>query len=125
MSVNGWTLGCSSFLGFIKVLADYVILFKNFRMYHLERQIVYFGTSLTGKLALHVGTEPRQWFFVYRQWSSNGLSTTVNTSNNVVRCVSTHLTSFAVLVDVNGLEGDVSDCTHYKSLKPFVTLFIL
>lgn len=43
-----------------------------------------------------------------RQWSSSGLNTSVDTSSNMVRCVSNHLTSFAVLVDVNGIEGDVS-----------------
>ena len=43
-----------------------------------------------------------------RQWSNSGLNTSVDTSSNMVRCVSNHLTSFAVLVDVNGIEGDVS-----------------
>jgi hypothetical protein len=44
-----------------------------------------------------------------RQWSSSGLNTTVDSSSNMIRCVSNHLTSFAVLVDVNGIEGDVSN----------------
>ena len=47
-----------------------------------------------------------------RRWSSNGLTTAVDTSNNMIRCSSTHLTSFAVLVDANGLEGDVSHCAN-------------
>ncbi len=41
--------------------------------------------------------------FQYSDWSSNGVDTEVDEDGNVV-CISTHLTSFAVLVDVNGPE---------------------
>ena len=43
-----------------------------------------------------------------RRWSNDGLTTTKDIDSNVFRCVSTHLTSFAVLVDVNGQGEEVS-----------------
>ena len=52
---------------------------------------------------------------VYRDWSSDGVSTMrVNGSDvDLVRCISTHLTSFAVLVDASSGGKNVGGIDHY------------
>ena len=56
------------------------------------------------------------YFIFYRSgtWSDDGLQTTsgdtVNGSNSIT-CQSTHLTSFAVMVDVQGAQTQVSKLT--------------
>lgn len=52
----------------------------------------------------------------HRHWSSNGLTTTEDADRNIIRCMSTHLTSFAVLVDVNGPGNFVSSWVNIKSM---------
>ena len=45
-------------------------------------------------------------------WDTNGVSV-VNVSNDTITCVSLHLTSFAVLVDVSGAQQVCTLHTNY------------
>ena len=62
-----------------------------------------------------------QWL-LYREWSTDGIITVV-LSESQVQCISSHLTSFAVLLDHRGLlENSVS--SDIKSTLAFVCVCV-
>ena len=56
--------------------------------------------------------------FQHRMWSNDGIETVV-LSDNQVQCISTHLTTFAVLVDHRGLINDLVSIhtNHWKQCQ--------
>ena len=74
------------------------------------------GISLLG-IAIKVKCCMLYASLIPRRWSNDGLTTTKDSDSNVIRCVSTHLTSFAVLVDVNGQGEEVNTVHNIDTLK--------
>ena len=53
------------------------------------------------------------------EWSSDGITTFYVNGSQQVLCNSTHLTSFAVLVDVSGVHTVRTASTHFVCFKPY------
>ena len=51
-------------------------------------------------------------------FSTDGITQSITTNNTFVQCTSTHLTSFAVLVDTSGGTASVSLTVYHKRSFP-------
>ena len=121
-----YLIECTLYHLYVHLHVRHSLFWLSHRLHHLVTPSVYSGISLIGNVNPCILCVVSRYLpLYYRHWSSNGLMTTKHTNSNVVRCISTHLTSFAVLVDVSSREQDVSKVALSGNWNIFQTMLLL